>query len=96
MSTHPPVLLVVADQHRPDFLGVNDDVPVRTPILDRLAWDGVGFRNAVSPSTLCWPWRACLATGLEYDRCGVRDHGADFPVGARNVYRNCATRRTTA
>jgi len=86
-SDDPPnVLFVFPDQHRPDWVGFDGDVPVRTPTLDGLAEDGVAFRNAVCPSPICGPSRACLASGREYDRCGVRNHDADYPLAAPTLY----------
>jgi len=82
----PNILFVFPDQHRPDWVGYDGDVPVRTPTLDRLADRGTAFRNAVCPSPLCGPSRACLASGREYDRCGVRDHSADYPLAAPTLY----------
>jgi len=86
MSNRPNVLFLFPDQLRPDWMGYEADVPVRTPALDRLVDRGVAFRNAVCPSPLCGPSRACLATGTEYDRCGVRHHDADLPLTARTLY----------
>ena len=80
------VLFFFLDQCRPDWLGGASTVPVRTPNVDRLTDRGVGFANAVCPAPLCGPSRACLAAGMEYDRCGVRDHAADFPLAARTYY----------
>lgn len=87
-TSRPNVLLLLADQHRPDWVGYHGDVPVRTPNLDRLAEEGVAFRNAVSPAPVCGPARSCLASGLEYDRCYVRDHhaGQDYPLAAPTLY----------
>ena len=86
MPARPNVLFFLPDQHRHDFVGFDGDVPVRTPNLDRLAGEGVAFRNAVCPSPLCGPSRACLASGDEYDRCGVRDHAADYPYAETTYY----------
>lgn len=88
MSVHPSrpnILFVLTDQHRPDWVGDNPDVPVRTPTLDALADDGVRFTNAVCPSPVCAPSRASLASGMEYDRCGV-PHGRDFPAERPTYY----------
>ncbi len=82
----PNVLFVFPDQHRHDWVGYDGDVPVRTPNLDSLVDSGVAFRNAVCPSPLCGPSRACLAAGREYDRCGVREHDADYPLAAPTLY----------
>jgi arylsulfatase len=70
----PNVLVFLTDQQRFDWTGTGSAVPVRTPALDALAERGAAFENAVCPSPLCGPSRACLATGMEYDRCGVPHH----------------------
>ncbi|WP_201777992.1 sulfatase-like hydrolase/transferase [Jiangella alkaliphila] len=44
------VLIIQADQFRVDCLGVAGNPDVRTPHLDRLAGDGVHYREAYSPS----------------------------------------------
>jgi len=86
MSDRPNVLFFFPDQHRHDWVGFDDTVPVETPTLDALASEGVAFRNAVCPSPLCGPSRACLASGSEYDSCGVRDHSADYPYADRTYF----------
>jgi len=85
-TERPNLLFLFPDQHRGDWLGARDRVPVRTPNLDRLAERGVAFERAVCPAPLCGPSRACLASGMEYDRCGVRDHRVDYPLAARTYY----------
>ena len=86
VSNRPNVLFFFPDQYRHDWVGFDGDVPVKTPALDSLAAEGVAFRNAVCPSPLCGPSRACLASGYEYDRCGVRNHDADYPFAAPTYY----------
>jgi arylsulfatase len=73
-GSRPNILFIYCDQHRPDWLGCAseypDDIPVRTPNLDRLAAGGVRFTNAVCPAPLCSPSRVCLAVGKEYHNNG--------------------------
>lgn len=42
------VIWILGDQHRAQALSCNGDPNVNTPNLDRLAVEGVNFRNAVS------------------------------------------------
>jgi hypothetical protein len=70
----PNILFFFPDQHRFDWLGLNRQLPLRTPNLDKLAHRGVLFANALCSSPLCAPSRACLAAGKEYDRCGVAEN----------------------
>jgi len=82
-ALRPNILFLFTDQQRPNWLGTNPDIPISTPNLDALGERGVRFENAVTPSPLCAPARACLATGMEYDRCGVPENWVPFPVDRR-------------
>ena len=83
----PNILFLFPDQWRFDWTGLNRELPVRTPNLEALAARGVRFTRAVVASPLCAPSRACLAAGKEYERCGVRNNGDNFPVGNLTYYR---------
>jgi arylsulfatase len=82
----PNILFFLPDEHRPDWLGVNRELPLRTPHLDSLAAQGVRFTQAFCPSPLCAPSRACLASGLGYERCGVLNNGQDYPLDLPTHY----------
>jgi arylsulfatase A-like enzyme len=86
MPDQPNVLFFLTDQQRPDFVGMDPAVPVRTPNLERLTERGVWFSNAVCPSPLCGPSRACLASGFEYDDCGYPRHGAPVEFDRNATY----------
>jgi arylsulfatase A-like enzyme len=85
MSTPPNVLFVFTDQQRPDWFEWTD-VPVRTPRVAALADRGVRFEDAVCPSPVCNPCRAAVATGMAYDRCGVRGNNVDLPLSRPTLY----------
>jgi len=59
----PNILLIQADQHRYDCLGVHGHPLVRTPNLDRLAAQGVDFSHAFCPAPVCVPSRNSLLYG---------------------------------
>ena len=82
----PNILLLFPDQHRSDWLGTTPGLPVPTPNLDALAGRGVRFSNAITPSPLSAPARACLAAGREYDSCRVPDNGVDYPGDQATFY----------
>ena len=67
----PNVLIIMTDEHRRDALGCYGHALVRTPALDRLAARGTRFTNAYTPSPICVPARAALATGrhVNENRC---------------------------
>lgn len=85
-TTRPNILFFFPDQHRHDWLSGETD-GVRTPNLAALAERGARFTRAVCPSPLCAPSRACLATGVEYDRCLAPDNSVDLPLDAPTFYR---------
>lgn len=82
----PNILLFFPDQWRPDWTGLTKGLDVRTPNLERLAERGIQFTQAVVPSPLCAPSRACLASGREYLNCRVPSNQADYPADAPTMY----------
>ena len=57
------LLLILSDEHARPALGCYGNPIVRTPNLDRLAARGTRFTAATTPSPICVPARASLATG---------------------------------
>ncbi len=88
MTKSPNILFFFPDQHRFDWIESRPEIPVRTPHLDALANRGVQFNNAITPSPVCAPARACLASGMEYDQCGVPSNGFNYPLDGWTVYRS--------
>lgn len=74
----PPLNIVVlyADDWRFDSLGAAGNDYVSTPNVDRLATQGVRFRNAAVTTAICGVSRATLLTGQWMSRHGQRDFGA--------------------
>jgi arylsulfatase A-like enzyme len=86
-EARPNILFFFPDQHRYDWVGTRREVGVRTPYLDALGNRGVRFDRAVCASPLCAPSRACLALGVEYDRCGVPSNQEDLSLDRITFYR---------
>lgn len=82
----PNFLFLFPDQWRHDWTGFTKGLDVRLPYLERLAARGVRFENAIVASPVCAPSRACLASGKEYDRCGVPSNGYDYPIAQTTYY----------
>lgn len=57
------ILLLMTDQHRPDALGLFGDPYAKTPVLDRLAQDGMAFRRTYTQYPLCVPARTSIVLG---------------------------------
>ena len=69
MINRPPNLLVImSDEHAPQFSGFGGHPLVQTPNLDRLAASGVHFTNAYCASPLCTPSRMSFMTGRHVHR----------------------------
>ena len=63
----PNVIFLFADDQRFDSLGVMGEKITQTPHLDKLAKEGVLFRQAYVTSPICGPSRANIFTG-QYER----------------------------
>lgn len=62
-SDRPNLILVVTDDQRHDQLGAAGHPFLETPTMDRLAQDGVRFRNAFVTTAICAASRATILTG---------------------------------
>ena len=70
------LVLITADDMNWDSTGCNGSkVPGITPHIDRLASQGVLFRQAHATVPVCQPVRATMATGLYPHRSGCRGFG---------------------
>lgn len=57
------------------------------PALEHMASNGMRFTRAVTPSPLCAPARACLATATAYGRSGVFNNQGMLADSANTYYR---------
>jgi len=56
------------------------------PAIGALAAAGTRFANCITPSPLCAPARACVATGRQYDRTGVWNNSYALPLELPTFY----------
>jgi arylsulfatase A-like enzyme/Tfp pilus assembly protein PilF len=78
-ASPPNVLLITLDTVRADRIGAYGYAKGSTPVLDRLAREGIRFADATTQAPLTAPAHAALLTGLYPARIGVRDN-ATTPV----------------
>ncbi|MGJ3627645.1 sulfatase-like hydrolase/transferase [Sphingomonas sp. MMS24-JH45] len=72
---------MLTDDHRYDALGFMKTQAIgETPTLDRLAREGVHFRNAFVTTALCSPSRASIFTGLYAHQHRVVDNDPVDPA----------------
>lgn len=84
----PNFLFIYTDDQRWDAMGVVQQEQgdaarfpwFKTPNMDRLAREGVSFRNAFVTESLCSPSRAAFLTGRYNHLNGVHDNFTRFPV----------------
>jgi choline-sulfatase len=69
----PNVLFIVSDDQGPWALGCGGNREIRTPVLDKLAADGIRFDNFFCTSPVCSPARASLFTGRIPSQHGIHD-----------------------
>lgn len=85
----PNFILIVTDDQRWDMMGVVQREQgdrarfpfLRTPNLDRIAAEGVRFRNAFVVNSLCAPSRATFLTGNYGHVNGIVNNHTPFPAG---------------
>jgi len=82
VTTSPKnVLFIMADEHQAGALSCMGHSHVKTPNLDRLAARGTVFRNAYTPSPICVPARAAMATGRYPHQSGYWDNALAYDGG---------------
>lgn len=69
----PNVLWLVSEDTSP-YVGAYGDPVAATPTLDRLAAEGVRYRNAFSTSPVCAPSRFAIITGVHAESAGPAQH----------------------
>ncbi|HEY7156942.1 MAG TPA: sulfatase-like hydrolase/transferase, partial [Gemmataceae bacterium] len=87
VAQRPNFLFIYTDDQRWDALSVVQAEQgdrarfpwFKTPHLDRLATEGIRFRNAFVVNSLCSPSRACFLTGRYNHVNGVANNHTPFP-----------------
>ncbi len=72
------LLFIMSDQHSRKVAGCYGNPFVKTPVLGRLAAAGTLFENAYSPSPICVPARAGLATGRQVHETRCWDNASPY------------------
>jgi N-acetylglucosamine-6-sulfatase len=73
-ASRPNIVFILVDDLRWDDLACMGHPFVRTPNIDRIAREGVLFKNAYATTPLCSPSRASILTGLYAHTHGVKDN----------------------
>lgn len=84
-APRPNVIIIYVDDLGYGDLGVQGNVLIDTPNIDRVAREGVRFTQFYSSAAVCAPARAALLTGRYPFRTGVigNTYPEDEPIGRR-------------
>jgi arylsulfatase A-like enzyme len=80
----PNVIFILADDLGYGDLGCYGQQKIKTPNLDRMAAQGMLFKQAYAGSTVCAPSRCALMTGKHTGHATIRGNKT-VPLGARDV-----------
>jgi N-sulfoglucosamine sulfohydrolase len=69
---HPNILWISTEDHNP-IIGAYGDEYAHTPNLDRLADEGIVYRNAFVSSPICAPARSAIITGMHATSLGTQN-----------------------
>jgi choline-sulfatase len=79
------LLILMADQHKPDCLGIAGHPVVKTPNLDALARGGMRFSSAYCTDPVCTPSRASILTGLYAHHHGALNNSTPWPYQHKTI-----------
>ena len=95
MTDRLNILFLFSDQHRGDWMPYDEEtfrkmnvepLPIRMPNLRALMDRGTTFTRHICNSPVCVPARACLASGMHYDRCEVYNNDYCVSFIYYNIY----------
>ncbi len=75
----PNILFILTDDQRWDAASIAGHPHLKTPHIDRLAQEGVYFKNAFCTTSLCSPSRASILSGLYAHTHGVTNNFSEYP-----------------
>lgn len=74
----PNILFIMSDDHAQRAISAYDDGLIQTPALDRLAREGMRFKNSFVTNSICAPSRAAILTGKYSHLNGKIDNLSPF------------------
>lgn len=74
-AAKPNIIFIIADDLGYGDLGCYGQKTTQTPVLDKLAAEGIRFTQHYSGSTVCAPSRSTLMTGLDTGSTWLRGNG---------------------
>ena len=80
-SDRPNIIWLMAEDMGQDLVCYGMEA-VQTPILDRLAAEGIRYDNCIATNPICSPGRSAMITGMHQNRIGAHHHRSnrDLPL----------------
>ncbi|HPA21231.1 MAG TPA: sulfatase [Verrucomicrobiae bacterium] len=78
-AERPNVVFILTDDQRWDAMGCAGHPYLKTPNIDRLAAEGLRFKNHFCTTSLCSPSRASILSGLYAHSHGIINNFTDYP-----------------
>jgi arylsulfatase A-like enzyme len=79
-AVRPNVLFILTDDQRYNSLGCMGHPHLKTPNIDRLAGEGLLFKNHFCTTALCSPSRASILSGMYARKHGVVNNFTEYPA----------------
>ncbi|PQV48227.1 arylsulfatase A-like enzyme [Jejuia pallidilutea] len=76
----PNILWITIEDTSPQFIGCYGNKDASTPVIDKLAEQGIRFTNAFSTGTVCSPSRSTIITGVPTFKMGTGNHRSNYPI----------------
>ncbi len=80
----PNIIFILADDLGYGDLGCYGQQKIKTPNLDKMAAQGMRFKQVYAGSTVCAPSRCALMTGKNTGHCRIRGN-LDVPLEAKEI-----------
>jgi arylsulfatase A-like enzyme len=77
-NERPNIVFILTDDQRWDALGAAGNTIIQTPNLDKIAEDGIRFKNAFVTTSICACSRASILTGQYISRNGIIDFHSEL------------------
>lgn len=77
-QSRPNIIYIMSDDHDADAISAYNKTLIQTPNIDRLAREGVLFKNNFVSNSICGPVRATVITGQHSHKNGVIDNRTHF------------------
>ncbi|MBX3254209.1 MAG: sulfatase [Chitinophagaceae bacterium] len=81
-NQRPNIIVVVTDDHRADALGATGNKIIQTPHMDKLAAEGILYKNAYVTTAICCVSRASILSGQYVSRHKIEDFATAFSDAA--------------